>query len=65
MPDLNRADIHEMARAAGLDLDDERAETIASRLSGVLNELDEIPTEKLLNSEPAPTYLVKKEESNG
>lgn len=65
MPDLSKADIFEMARAAGLDLDDARAETIASRLSGILTDLDEIPTDKLMSVEPAPTYSVKMEDDNG
>ena len=59
MPDLTKADIYEMARAAGLVLDDARVETIASRLSGILTELDEIPTEKLMSVEPALTYSFK------
>ena len=70
MPDLTKADIYEMARAAGLVLDDARVETIASRLSGILTELDEIPTEKLMSVEPALTYSLKtysfkREGSNG
>jgi Asp-tRNA(Asn)/Glu-tRNA(Gln) amidotransferase C subunit len=65
MPDLNKADIYELARTAELELDDARVETIASRLSGVLTGLDEIPTEKLMSVEPALTYSVKKEGGNG
>jgi ribosomal protein L12E/L44/L45/RPP1/RPP2 len=64
MPNLSKADIFEIARAAGLEVDDARAETIASRLSGVLTELDDIPTEKLMSVEPAQIFSVKKESDN-
>ena len=64
MPNLSKADIFEIARAAGLEVDDARAETIASRLSGVLTELDDIPTEKLMSVEPTQIFSVKKESDN-
>ncbi len=65
MTDLNRADIYEMAKAAGLELDEARAETIASRLSGILTELDQIPADKLMNIEPAQTFSMDQESDNG
>ena len=65
MTDLNRADIYEMAKAAGLELDEARAETIASRLSGILTELDQIPTEKLMSVDPAQSFSVNEESDNG
>jgi ribosomal protein L12E/L44/L45/RPP1/RPP2 len=64
MPNLSKADVFEIARAAGLEVDDARAETIASRLSGVLTELDDIPTDKLMSVEHAELFSVKKESDN-
>ena len=40
----------------GLELDESRARTIASRLSGVLEVLDEIPDELLDSVEPAHRF---------
>jgi hypothetical protein len=64
MPNLRKADVFELARAAGLEVDDSRAETISPRLSGVLTELDDIPTEKLMSVEPSQIFSVKKESDN-
>ena len=65
MTDLSKDQIMHMARAAGLDIDAERAETIASRLSGVLAELDAIPDEALAKVEPLPIFTVEEASSNG
>ena len=46
-----------MAAAAGLVLDDDRARTIASRLSGVLAELAMISDDELSTIEPAPSFV--------
>ncbi len=56
MTNLTREQVHELAKLAGLDIDDQRAETIAARLGAVLQELDEIPSEKLAGVEPAVTF---------
>ena len=40
----------------GLELDESRARTIASRLSGVMEVLDEIPDELLDSVEPAHRF---------
>ena len=65
MTDLNRADIIEMARAARLELDEARADTIASRLSGILSELDQIPIENMMSTEPVQIFSVKKASDRG
>ena len=61
MPDQSRTSpeqIIELARAAGLSVDEARAETIASRLGAALDELDEI-SDNLAAVEPAPTFAVE------
>lgn len=60
MSQLTIEDVHRMAKAAGLELDDARAETIAARLSGVLQELEEISTDELMSVEPAQTFTPDK-----
>jgi len=45
----------------GLELDESRARTIASRLSGILEVLDEIPDDLLDSVEPAHRFEVSKE----
>ena len=60
MPDRSRTsrdEIIDMARAAGLSLDDARAETVAARLGAALDELDMI-SDNLAAIEPAPTFAV-------
>ena len=61
MPQLSKKQVHELARLAGLELDDVRAETIASRLSGVLEELDMISADDLAEVEPASVFLAGEE----
>jgi|TARA_B100000315_G_scaffold205668_1_gene199487 ribosomal protein L12E/L44/L45/RPP1/RPP2 len=63
MPDLSIDQVHKMAKAAGLELDDARATTIASRLSAVRAELDSIPSESLMAVEPASSFTLSREES--
>ena len=63
MPDLSVEQVHEMAKAAGLKLDDARATTIASRLSAVRAELDSIPSESLMAVEPASSFVLPCEET--
>ncbi len=60
----------ELARAVGLRLDDKRAEAIASRMRGVLEELDSISDESLDGVEPLPIFwfdrlTMSAEERNG
>ncbi len=64
MPRLTKEQVLELGRAAGLDLDDERAETIASRLEGVLEGLEEISDEALEGIEPAPVFVVQREDTH-
>ena len=59
MTELSKADVHRLAQQAGFDMNDERAETIASRLTGVLQELEAIPAESLDQVEPHPRFVVE------
>ena len=60
MAELSIAQVHEMARMAGLALDNARATTIASRLSAVMAELDSIPSDKLAEVEPASSFVLRR-----
>ena len=53
-----------MAAQAGLDVDDTRAETIASRLAAVMEELDEIPGEAIEGAEPALSFSIEEQVSD-
>ena len=64
-PRLTKEQVIHLARLAGLELDDLRAETIAARLGGVLDELDTVPGETLSEVEPLPTFIVPPEERHG
>lgn len=61
MARLAKEKVLQLAAQAGLDLDDTRAETIASRLSAVMDELDEIPGEALEGVEPALTFGIEEQ----
>ncbi len=54
-------DIQEQARAMGLDVDESRAQTIALRLAGIIDELDMIPTDQLDTVEPAMEFHIEQE----
>ena len=56
MDRLTKDDVLKLAAQASLDVDDMRAETIASRLGAVLEELDEITEKALEGVEPALTF---------
>ena len=60
MPDVSRISrdqIIDLAMAAGLSLDEGRAETIAARLGVALDELDAI-SDDLAEVEPAPRFAI-------
>ena len=61
MDKLTKEDVMRLAAQAGLDVDDARAETIASRLSAVMGELDEIPGEALEGVQPALTFSIEEQ----
>ena len=61
MPDLTVEDVRKLAETLGLELDESRARTIASRLSGVIEELDEIPDDLLESVEPAHRFQADRE----
>ncbi len=54
-PNISKEQIIELARAAGLDPDGARAETIAARLGAALSELD-LLADSLAQVEPAPRF---------
>ena len=56
MNQLNSEDVQELGRVVGLEIDDVRAKTIASRLSGIIAELEEIPEDWLMSVEPAHVF---------
>ena len=54
--EISKEQVYQLAQLAGLSLDDQRAETIAARLSRVLEELDMISPDDLAGIEPAPVF---------
>ena len=56
MNELSPQQARELAQAAGIQLDDDRANTIALRLSAVLDELGNLPDDTLADVEPLPTF---------
>ena len=61
VPELTGEEVLQLAETMGLELDESRARTIASRLSGVMEELDEIPDELLDSVEPAHRFEAERE----
>ena len=64
MPNISEDQVRQLAQAAGLQLDDKSAYMIASRLSGVLEELDSISDEMLAGFEPLPVFAAVEEIPN-
>ncbi len=56
MAEITRRQAHELATAAGLDLDDARADAVAARLNAVLDELGKLPAADLADVEPLPVF---------
>ena len=56
MNQLSVEDVQELGSIVGLEIDDVRATTIASRLSGIIAELEEIPEDLLMSVEPAHVF---------
>ena len=61
MNKLNVEDVQELGRVVGLQIEDVPAKTIASRLSGIIAELDEIPEDLLMSVEPAHVFSNEEE----
>ena len=53
---LTKQQAIQLARVAGIPMDDQRAELAAARLGAALQALDEIPPESLASTEPALTF---------
>lgn len=56
MAKITKEQIHQLALIAGLQVDDDRAESIAARLASVLEALDEIPSDAMASVEPALVF---------
>ena len=65
MLEITKEQAMELARAVGLRLDDKRAESIASRMRGVLEELDGVADESLSGVEPLPIFVAHSEARHG
>lgn len=61
MNQLSVEDVQEIGRVVGLEIDDVRATTIASRLSGIVAELEEIPEDLLMSVEPAHVFSTEED----
>ena len=61
MKQLSVEDVQELGRVVGLQIEDVPAQTIASRLSGIIAELDEIPEDLLMSVEPAHVFSTEEE----
>jgi len=55
---ISTAQVRQAARFAGIDMDGPRAETIAARLTLLLDELDAISPEAIADVEPLPRFDV-------
>ena len=56
MAEITRRQARELATAAGIDLDDARADAVAARLNAVLDELGKLPAADLADVEPLPVF---------
>ena len=56
MNEISVEDVQELGQIVGLEIDETSANTIASRLSGIVAELDEIPEDLLMSVEPAHVF---------
>ena len=61
MNQLNVEEVQKLGRVLGLEIDDVRADTIASRLSGIVAELEEIPEDLLMSVEPAHVFSTEED----
>ena len=55
-PYLTKQQALQLARVAGIPMDDQRAELAAARLGAALQALDQIPAESLAATDPALTF---------
>ena len=56
MAEITRRQARELATAAGIDLDDARADAVAARLNAVLDELGKLPADAIADVEPLPIF---------
>ena len=56
MPNITANEIYALAIIAGIEIADDRAETVAARLGSVVEAIDEIPADALASAEPAITF---------
>ena len=56
MPKITTEEIYALALIAGIEIGEDRAESIAARLGSVVEAIDEIPADALASVEPAITF---------
>ncbi len=56
MAEITRRQARELATAAGIDLDDARADAVPARLNAVLDELGKLPADAIADVEPLPVF---------
>ena len=56
MPRITSDEVYALALIAGIEIADDRAESVAARLESVLDAIDEIPSDALASAEPAITF---------
>ena len=56
MHKITTEEIYALALIAGIEIGEDRADTIAARLGSVLEAIDEIPSDALASAEPAITF---------
>ena len=61
MSELSVEDVRKLAETMGLEVDESRARTIAARLPGIIEVLDEIPDELIESVEPAHIFEAGRE----
>lgn len=65
MSSISREQVYQLAQLVGIELDDQRADTIAERLQAVLEELEAIPEEVLAEVEPSLVFVAQGEAQHG
>ena len=65
MNHLTTDTVFQLAQSMGLELDESRARTIASRLAGVIDEVNEIPDDLIAAVEPSHTFSAEDSTDGG
>ena len=62
---ITKDQVVQLARGAGLEVSDDRAEAIAARLGVVMEDLELIPEEAIADVEPLPIFEATQETDRG